>query len=183
MDRTEGESVTAQSKIRSVFILLFSTTWLVALVAGWVVPRFVGDESPGAKTIDRFRWSTGTRQQWDMFQSIPKLRDFQMELISETMDGERKTYGPVVPDLGAFEDKQAVRYSYAFSRILDDRQEFMNGYVAQAAKSLEGRDPEIARFFIHTISQPTRALERSRKDGILWTTVSEQLGPYPVNHD
>ena len=183
MDHAKGETVTRRGKLRSVFILLFSTTWLIVLVTERAIPRFGGGESAGAKTIDRIRWSTGTHQRWDMFHSIPNLRGYRMELIGETISGERRTFGAIVPNLEAYDGRRAVRYDYAFLRILNDRHEFLDGYIAQTAKALRRLDPEVKHFSIHIIWQPTRQLERSRKDGNLWTTVPEQLGPYPVNDD
>jgi hypothetical protein len=183
MDHAADGAVTARGKPRAVFILLFSTTWLMALVAGWVIPRFSGAESAGAKMMDRIRFSTGTLQQWDMFKTIPGLRGYQMELIGETTGGRRRTFGPIVPELEAFDCRREVRYTYALNRIIDDRHEFLDGYVAQAAGALRGLDPEVERFSIHTTSRITRSLEHSRKDGNLWTTVEQQFGPYPVNDD
>lgn len=183
MDRPKGETVTRRRALRSFVILLFSTTWLIALITGWAVPRFGGEDSAGAKTIDRIRWSTGTRQQWDMFHTIPNMRGYRMDLIGETMSGERRTFGAIVPKLEAFNGTRAVRYDYAFSRIVNERQEFLDGYIAQVAKALRRQDPEVERFSIHIVWQPTRLLEHSRKDGNLWTTVSQNLGPYPVNDD
>lgn len=172
-----------RGKLRSVCILLFSTTWLIVLGAEWVIPRFGGEESPGAKMIDRIRWSTGTRQRWDMFHSIPQLRNYRMELIAETASGERRTFDAIVPKLEAFDDKQQVRYNYALHRIVNSRDHFLDGYIAQCANALRKRDPEVKRFFIHITLQPTRALERSHEDGNLWTTTTQELGPYPVNDD
>lgn len=183
MDHAAGEAVTARGKPRAVFILLFSTTWLIALVAGWAIPRFSGVESAGAKMMDRIRWSTGTWQRWDMFITIPGLRGYQMELIGETTSGERRTFGAIVPELEAFDGRREVRYTYAFNRIFNERHEFLDGYIDQTAEVLRRLDPEVERFSIHIISQPTRSLEHSRKDGDFWTTVQQQLGPYPVNDD
>lgn len=156
---------------------------MIALITEWAVPLFGGGESAGAKMIDRIRWSTGTRQRWDMFHSIPTLRSYRMELIGETISGERRTFGAILPELEVFDGRRAFRYYYAFIRIFNERHEFLDGYIAQTAKALRKLDPDVKRFSIHIISQPTRSLERSREDGNLWTTDSQQLGPYPVNDD
>ena len=183
MDRGKGEGLTRRRKLRSVWILLFSTIWLAALVTEWTIPLFGGGESAVAKTIDRIRWSTGTRQRWDMFHSIPTLRSYRIELSGETISGERRTFGAIVPKMEAFDGRREVRYYYAFNRIFNERGKFLDGYIAQVAKALRRLDPEVKQFSMHILSQPTRTLERSRKDGDLWVTDSQQLGPYPVNDD
>lgn len=175
--------VTKRGTLRPVLILLFSSAWLVLLIAGWVSSRFAGPESASTMTIERIRWSTGTWQRWDMFRTIPNLRDYQLELVGETSAGGEKTFGAIVPELETFDGTGAVRYHYALNRILNGNPEFLDGYVAQSAIALRKQDPELERFSIKVISQPTRALDRSREDGELWTTLSEQLGPFPASDD
>jgi hypothetical protein len=172
--------VTTRGTFRQVLILFFCCAWLFMLLAGWILPRFGGQESVGVKIIDSIRWSTGTWQQWNMFNTIPTLRGYQMELSCETSDGERKTYGAVVPDLEALDGISRVRYHYAYSRILSGNQKFLDAYVEQAAVALKAKDSSVKRFTIQLLFQPTRPLDRSRKDGQLWTTAPEQRGPFPL---
>lgn len=169
-------------KLRSALILIFSSVWLIALIAGWLIPKFGGQEGAAGKTINGIRWSTGTWQQWDMFQTIPSLRSYQIELVGETSNGEEKTYGAILPDLEAYDGSRAIRYYYAINRIIE-HQDFLEGYIAQSSKALRGANPELGQFSIRILSEPTRDLDRIREDGKLWMTVPMELGPYPLNDE
>ncbi|MFK7851804.1 MAG: hypothetical protein AB8D78_12585 [Akkermansiaceae bacterium] len=182
MEQGSDQITSKGSTLQSFLILIFSTTWLVALIGGWLIPRIRGEDSSAAATIEQVRWSTGTFQQWNMFHTIPTLRNYEMELLGETADGDQKRFGVIAPSLEDLNGRKAIRYYYALSRILGD-QEFLDGYISQCAEALHDSDPSLNQFYIQAVSEPTRSLDRISEDGEIWTKVTEKFGPYPLTSD
>lgn len=169
------------SPLRSILIVGFSSAWLAVLVAGWVFPRSGGGSV--AEWIEGIRWTTGTWQRWDMFKTIPNLRRYEVELVGETQAGESRTFGPVLPRLDRFESREAARHHYALNRILDQQDDFFDGYIIQATRALQQTDPEVEQFTVRIVAESTRTLARSREDGELWKSAPRTLGPFPVEDD
>ena len=171
------------SRTKSSLILVFSFVCLANLISGlWPAKTTKADIAEG--TLESIRWTTGTRQNWTVFHTIPFIHRNSYSLIAEYPDGSIKEYGAGLPGLHEIDCRKNGRYHSLFINYIvqldGGSPELLEAYLAQALKELKKLDPKIERVSLRRIVSKTYVPIQNVKEGEpLWGDVTEEIGPYP----
>lgn|GEM_PF-2949158 len=119
---------------------------------------------------------TGTRQDWDMFQTIPETFSMSARMKMESADGTISLVGPILPDLETFQTPKSIRYFCAISRILHGRNElnYRKGWDRLIARKVE--DMGGVSYEVEIEEQLTRNFFYIKRDGQLTKTFYTRFG-------
>ena len=171
------------SRTKACLILVFSALCLANLVSGlWPARTSEADIPEGP--LESIRWSTGTRQNWTVFHTIPFIHRNTYSLVAEYPDGTIEQYDPGLPGLQKIDCREMGRYHSLFINFLIQLEggspELLEAYLARALDELQKRDPKIVRVSLRADVTRTRVPIQNVKEGDpVWGEVIEEIGPYP----
>ena len=84
---------------------------------------------------------TGCRQHWAVFSSIPFYHDYRVELEVLDASGRRRSVGPILPSLTAYE-RGSIRYLKVFEYLAGSEQKLLlSEYLQNAFQRIRARTP------------------------------------------
>ena len=171
------------SRTKACLILVFSALCLANLLSGlWPANTNRADLPQG--NLEAIRWTTGTRQNWTVFHTVPFIHRNTYSLIAEYPDGSFEEYGAGLPGLHEIDCRDMGRYHSMFINYIvqldGGSPELLEAYLAQALQELKKRDPEIERVsLLRNVSQTYVPIQRVKEGDPLWGEITEEFGPYP----
>lgn len=166
----------------SAGVVLAFSCWHAAFLAGSIVPRHEGQETAGTPAMDVYRAFTGSRQIWNMFDTIPLLHSLDVRLEGPGPAGKTMSTGPVLPGFAPYPQPEESRYYALFHRLLftKDGDAFRAPYLRKAAQ-LSQPDRTITTddhgWVLIMDAAITRNLFHSRRDGQIALPVEKKYGP------
>ncbi len=125
--------------------------------------------------VESLRSLTGTGQKWIMFDTVFTMHS--LDVYVSTDDG--RELGAALPGLERELLRERPRLIIAFARINQPAHRMIHAdWIAAIARSLAGTGART--FTVHYEREHVRHLFHAQRDGILYKTISESRGPFPV---
>lgn len=157
---------------QSWFIVIFACCHAVKLLAGLLPEESRPDLLPGGLS-HAYETLTGSRQNWNMFATIPSHHHYAARIVIQGTDGQEREEGPLLPGLMPWPEPEVVRYYNFFERMLSGsmgdevRDEVRDAYLLKMDEALraEGKIREGERWSLEVTEDFTRTLAFIQKDG------------------
>ncbi len=172
-----------QPAIRRVGAALFLAfcCWHALFLVFSIVPQRRGQDDAGTPAIDAYRLATGSRQVWNMFETIPMFRSLHVHLEGLDTDGRQSTAGCVLPGFASYPQPEQSRFYVLFHRLLltDHGAIFREAYLQKVAQLMQSRAgaPGGAVWSLVMDAEFIRTLAHSRRDGQLSLPFVKKFGP------
>lgn len=115
---------------------------------------------------------TGSKQNWNMFGTIPSLRDYHVRLVITDADGKERGLGPLLPGFQDYPLPERARLYNLFERMLDGTmgEDVRDAYLRRVDKELvdEHRIVPGESWCLEVTEDYTRLLVSVRRDGRLF---------------
>ncbi len=177
---TQNEPPRATKGVAAM-LLLALCCWHAAFLVFSIIPQRAGQDDPGAPAMDAYRLATGSRQVWNMFETIPMFHSLDVHLEGSGPDGRQTTAGCVLPGFAAYPQPEQSRFYVLFHRLLltDHGAVFREAYLKKVAGQMQSRAdiPGGKVWSLVMDAEFIRTLTHSRRDGQLSLPFVKKFGP------
>jgi hypothetical protein len=140
-------------------------------------------QKPAHPALDLYQLMTAGRQEWNMFETIPKLHAMDVRLEGQNERGELIKRGSVLPGLRSYPRPEGIRYYNAYFRLLSS-EKYREAYLRRLAQTVPAvKGPEDGRDWALVVdAEYTRHLFHIRRDGHVSLLATERYElPMPAD--
>jgi len=102
--------------MKNALVVVFTLTHASYLLVCILPPQF-RPSLPWKELTGAYATFTGSRQGWNMFESIPVLHDFNCDIVVNRQDGKLEKIGPILPGFLDYKSNEGPRTFCLLERI------------------------------------------------------------------
>lgn len=124
-------------------LILGFCCWHAGYLVYSILPRVAGQDSPGSRVLDAYRFLTGSRQVWRLFHTIPLMRSLRAKLETKNPDGTLRGAGLVLPGFEECPIAENSRFYTLTERLLTNPlgTPYRDSYVRKVNRLLNAELP------------------------------------------
>ena len=183
----ESKGGAGSSRLRSWrngIIVIFASCHAVKLLAG-ILPEVSRPDLLPFGLAHAYESLTGSRQNWNMFSTIPSHHRYAARIVIKGTDGQERSVGPVLPGFQEWPVPEDVRLFNFFERMLsgDMGDEVRDAYLHRVDEQLqaEERIHEGEKWSLEVTEDFTRTLAYIQRDGRMFERRIQRFATEPQN--